>query len=442
MKKQWYRLDNAALIFPAIIRKNWNNVFRVSATFREAVDPEILNRAIAEIKPRFPTCFVRLRAGFFWYYLETVGEAPKAREDYAYPLTHMTKKELHTCCVRFLYYGNRIAAEFFHSVTDGTGGMALLQNLTAVYLELKDGKKIPREGNLVDIREAPKSEEMRDCFQSCGAQGAIGRTEDTAYHLSGTPEEAGFRHIVTGVLPTEKLLEKAHEQGVTVTAYLAATLAEAVGQLQAGKGKTGKRAKPVKITIPVNLRKTFGMNTMRNFTLAVNLGYDPRLGEYTFEEICRLIGHQLAAETIRQKMAGRVTKNVGQQRNMILRLVPLPVKTFCMRMVYALSGEKKGCLNLSNMGEIRLPEEMSEAIERFEFIIGVQYTYPNNCSVVSFKGKTYVNMIRSIRESELERLVFSRLVERGIPVEIESNSPRAVRMGLTEWIRAHRTRKG
>ena len=35
----------------------------------------------------------------------------------------MTKKELHTCCVRFLYYGWRIAAEFFHSVTDGTGGM-------------------------------------------------------------------------------------------------------------------------------------------------------------------------------------------------------------------------------------------------------------------------------------------------------------------------------
>ena len=42
MKKQWYRLDNAALIFPAIIRKNWNNVFRVSATLKEPVDPEVL----------------------------------------------------------------------------------------------------------------------------------------------------------------------------------------------------------------------------------------------------------------------------------------------------------------------------------------------------------------------------------------------------------------
>ena len=55
MKKQWYRLDNAALIFPAIIRKNWNNVFRVSATLKEPVDPEVLNRAIGDLKPRFPT---------------------------------------------------------------------------------------------------------------------------------------------------------------------------------------------------------------------------------------------------------------------------------------------------------------------------------------------------------------------------------------------------
>ena len=31
-------------------------------------------------------------------------------------------------------------------------------------------------------------------------------------------------------------------------------------------------------------------------------------------------------------------------------------------------------------------------------------------------------MIRGIKESELERLVFSRLVELGVPVEIESKS--------------------
>ena len=421
MKKKWYRLDNAALIFPAIIRRNWNNVFRVSATLTEPVDPDTLNRAIAELLPRFPTCFVRLRTGFFWYYLETITKAPKAQQDFAYPLTHMTRRELKTCCVRFLYYENRIAVEVFHSVTDGTGGLILLQNLTARYLALRYGTEIPPEGNIVDITEAPKAEETRDCFLSCGAARAISRAEDTAYRLSGTPETGRVRNIITGILPADVLVEKAHEQNVTVTAYLAAVLAEAVAGRQTAEGRTGKKARPVKITVPVNLRRTFGMTTLRNFTLAVNIGFDPRLGEYTHEQICALMGHLLAAETIPQRMAGRVAKNVDLQNILLLRLIPLPVKRICMRTVYSLSGENKGCLNLSNMGVVKLPDAMAEKVERIEFIIGVQYTYPNNCSVVTYGGKTYISMIRGIRETDLERRFFARLVELGIPVEIESN---------------------
>ena len=358
------------------------------------MDPEVLDRAIEELKPRFPTYFVRLRRGFFWYYLETILKAPKSQKDFAYPLTHMTRRELKTCCVRFLYYNNRIAVEVFHSVTDGTGGLILLKNLTARYLELKHGMEIPPEGHIVDIKDKP----------------------------NGTPEADRFRHIITGIVPADKLKEKAHEQGVTVTAFLAAVLAEAIEQRQLAEGRTGRKARPVKITIPVNLRKTFGMNTLRNFTLAVNIGFDPRLGSYTHEQICSLMGHQLAAETIPQRMAGRVAKNVDLQQNLLLRLIPLPIKKICMRTVYMLSGENKGCLNLSNMGVVTVPEAMQPLVERFEFVIGVQYTYPNNCSVATYNGKTYISMIRGIMESELERLVFSRLVELGVPVEIESNS--------------------
>ena len=420
MRKQWYRLDNAALIFPAVMRKNWNNVFRVSVTLKDTVDPGLLNRAAAELLPRFPAIFVRLRTGFFWYYLETVAEAPKAEEDYAWPLTPMSRRKLRKCCIRILYYQNRIAVEFFHSVTDGTGGMAFLQNLAARYLTLKEGLTIPAEGNIVDPGEPPKAEEVRDCFQLCAAKASVSRAEENAYRLRGNPEEDYFRHIVTGILPTDVLLEKAHEQGTTVTGWLAAVMAEAVLARQKEDPRPG-RSRHIKITVPVNLRRIFGMNTMRNFTLAVNIGFDPRLGEYTHGEICRLMHHQLAAETIRQRMAGRVATNVNLQRSLPLRLTPLPLKTLAMRLVYALSGESKGCLNISNMGTVTLPEAMAPYVERFDFIIGVQYSYPNNCSVVSWQGKTYISMIRGIRDSELERLFFSSLVEKGIPVEIESN---------------------
>ena len=420
MKKQWYRLDNAALIFPAVMRKNWNNVFRVSVTLKEKVDPKILEQAAADLLPRFPTMYVRLRTGFFWYYLETVSEAPRAEEDYAWPLTPMTRRKLKKCCIRILYYQNRIAVEFFHSVTDGTGGMTYLQNLTARYLTLKEGTFIPAEGRILDPADPPKEEETRDCFQLCTVRASVTRAEENAYRLHGNPEEGFFRHIVTGIVPTEKLLEKAHEQGVTVTAYLSAVMAEAVLARQQEDPTIGRR-RHIKITVPVNLRKTFGLQTLRNFTLAVNIGFDPRLGEYTHEEICRLMYHQLAAETIRQRMAGRVATNVNLQRSLPLRLIPLPVKTLAMRLVYALSGESKGCLNISNMGVVTLPDVMAPYVERFDFIIGVQYSYPNNCSVVSWQGKTYISMIRGIRDSDLERLFFSALVEKGIPVDIESN---------------------
>ena len=420
MKKQWYRLDNAALIFPAVMRKNWNNVFRVSVTLKDKVDPEILEQAAADLMERFPTMYVRLRTGFFWYYLETVSEAPRAEEDYAWPLTPMSRRKLNKCCIRILYYQNRIAVEFFHSVTDGTGGMTYLQNLTARYLTLKEGAVIPAEGRILDPAEPPKAEETRDCFQLCAAKACVTRAEENAYRLHGNPEEGFFRHIVTGIVPTERLLEKAHEQGVTVTAYLAAVMAEAVLARQQEDPAVGRR-RHIKITVPVNLRKTFGLETLRNFTLAVNIGFDPRLGDYSHEEICRLMHHQLAAEAIPQRMAGRVATNVNLQRSLPLRLIPLPVKTLCMRLVYALSGESKGCLNISNMGVVTLPEAMTPYVERFDFIIGVQYSYPNNCSVVSWQGKTYISMIREIRDSELERLFFSALVEKGIPVDIESN---------------------
>ena len=281
MKRQWYRLDNAALIFPAIIRKNWNNVFRVAVTLKEPVDPDLLSQAAADLRPRFPTVFVRLKAGFFWYYLETIPEAPKAELDYAYPLTHMSRKQLKTCCIRIFYYENRIAVEFFHSVTDGTGGINFLQNLTARYLSLKTGKEIPAEGVIVNWQDSPKPEETRDCFLLCDAPGAIGRAEANAYRLSGNPETDQYRHIVMGIVPTDVLKAKAKEQGVTITAYLAAVLAEAVRDRQDMEGKPPKRLKPVKITIPVNLRKTFGLDTMRNFALAVNIGFDPKLGEYS-----------------------------------------------------------------------------------------------------------------------------------------------------------------
>ena len=424
MKRKWFRLDNAALIFPAVMRRGWNNAFRLSVTLTDEIDPDCLERAAGDLRPRFPTFFVRLKTGFFWYYLEeTDGPIPIQRE-YAYPLTRMSRRELRSSCVRILWFQDRIAVEFFHSVTDGTGGMIFLQNLTARYLELKYGAEIPGEMSILNLKDSPRENEIRDCFLVCSGRYAAGRREENAYRLRGEPEPDRFRHLTTGIVSTPELLRAAHGYGVSVSVFLASVMAWAVMGKQRYE-RPEKRLKPVKITIPVNLRKVFGTDTLRNFALTVNIGVDPKFGEYSFEQLCASMAHQLALETVPQKMAGRIAANVNPQQNALVRIMPLPVKNLVMRGVYAASGECKGCLNVSNLGQVNVPAAMERYIRRFEFIIGVQYSYPNNCSVVSYGGRTFISMIRSTKDSELERRFFSGLVERGVAVEIESNERRA-----------------
>ena len=419
-QKKWYRLDTAALIFPAVARRDWSNAFRVSATLAEAIDPEVLQRAVDDMRRRFPTFFVTLRRGFFWYYLERSDLPVKVRQDYAYPLTFMSRRELLQNCLRVLYYKNRIAVECFHAVTDGHGGCVFLCNLVARYLELKRGISIPKEGLLRNLAEPPSAEELEDSFLKNAAEVASGRREERSCRLRGTPEPDGFRTLTTGIVNTQSLLDTAHRFKVTVTALLAAVMVESIIGMQNDR-LPRKRQRAVKVTIPVNLRRLFHSGTLRNFSLVLNVGVDPRFGEYSLEELCGAIYHQLCAGATRQNMAGMIAANVQPQQLAVLRLAPVFVKNLAMDFVYRRIGEGGGSLNISNITGLPLPEIMTAHVKRLEFIIGPQRSYPNNCSVLSYGGKTCINMIRNIRESELERRFFSRLVALGIPVEIECN---------------------
>ena len=418
--KRWMRLDNAALIFPAIRNSRWVNTFRISAELTETVDPAVLAQAVKDLKPRFPSFYVRLGTGAFWYYLQQIDEAPAPRPEYAYPLSHMGKREQRRCCFRVLYHENRIAAEFFHVITDGKGGEIFVKSLVARYLELRYGITVPKEGGIRDIADKARPEEVQDAFRKYTGEVPMTRREDTVYHLFGTPDGTGFMHIITGLIPTDELVKKAREYHSTVTGFLSAVMIKTIIDMQDCHIR-GKKRRPVKISVPINMRKVFGAETLRNFTLVLNIGVDPRLKEYTLEEICREYRNQMALELTPEKMAARIAANVLPAQNKLLRVAPLFIKNMAMRWVYSRYGERKGCINISNLGLIDMPAVMQDHVKRIDFVVGVQLTYPNNCSVASCGNVTAVNMIRSIQETELERRFFTNLVKLGIPVAVESN---------------------
>ena len=420
---RWMRLDNAAKIYPASKKRNWSNVFRLSVTLGEEVDPEILQSAVDVTVKRFPSIAVRLRRGMFWYYLEEIGTTLEIRKEHSYPLTHMPFDDILKCAVRVLYYRNRIAVEFFHAVADGNSGLIFLKSLTAEYPEQKHGISIPFEQGVFNRREQPAEEEFSDDFIKYSGRVSAKRAEATAYQLKGRLESGGYKNLIIASLDVKSVLEKARSYGVSLTEFIVAVMIASFMDLQ-DERVPKKRQKPVKVLAPVNLRRLFPSRSLRNFVLYVTPGIDPKMGEYTFEEIVHEVHNQMTLEITPQRMASRIRANVKMEQMFILKILPLFIKNIGMKIVYDLTGEKKSCITVSNLGAVRVPPEMEKYIERFGFTLGVQLTSPNNCSVISYGDKLYIGLIRSIEEPVLEQKFIGRLKALGLHVRLESNQRR------------------
>ncbi len=422
-KLRWVGLDNAAKIYPAARTRSWINVFRLSATLKEEVDVSILQSALDVTVRRFPTISARLRRGMFWYYLEQLPKAPDVRVENSFPLSPMTYSELRTCAFRTIVHKNRIAVEFFHSLTDGTGGMVFLKTLLAEYVTQKYGEHVPRECGILGRLEEPSADEMEDSFLRYAGDVAASRQENTAFHLKGQKEPDGYLHLTCFSLPVRQVLEKAHEYGATMTEFLTAVMMRALIRVQELRVPLVHRRRPVKVLVPVNLRTLFPSSTLRNFALYSTPEVDTRLGEYTFPELIRAVHHKLGLEVNPKVMGSKLTTNVNSEKSVILQMTPLFIKNMAMKLVFRLFGECKSCLTVSNLGQVKLPEEVSKYIDRFDFVIGPQSQAPSNCGVLSFGDTLYINFIRNVVECDLEREFHFALMEHGLCATVESNNP-------------------
>lgn len=418
---RWVRLDNAAKIYPAARRKNWSNIYRESVTLREDVDCDVLKSALEVTMGRFPSIAARLRRGLFWYYLQQIESAPELREEYSYPLVYMSHEEMRKCALRVIVYHNRIAVEFFHALTDGNGALVFLKNLVAEYLEQKHGITIPAEHGILDRKAEPTEEELEDCFPKNAGPVPASRKDTNAWHMYGTPQPGGFLHMTCFRIPVKEALEVAHRYHATLTAFMSAVIMMALQNLQKEKNPVTKKQKRIKLLIPINLRQLFPSTTLRNFVMYTIPEIDPRLGEYTLEEICKVVQHKMGTEFTAKQISRVIATNVNDEKNPLIRLIPLPIKNAVMKAVFDSVGEKKACLSLSNLGQIKVPEIMKDYIQRFDFILGVQAAAPYNCGMLSFGDTIYLNFIRNIKEPELERHVHAVLRDLGLPVTVESN---------------------
>ncbi|MBQ8174336.1 MAG: alpha/beta hydrolase [Clostridia bacterium] len=421
-KLRWMTLDNAAKIFPAARTRHWSNVFRLSATLNEEVDLSVLQSALDVTVRRFPSIAVRVRRGLFWYYLEQIPKAPVIAQEQPFPLARMPFDDIRRCAFRVVAYERRVAVEFFHALTDGNGGLVFLKTLVAEYIYQKYGEKVPLGNGVLDRLEEPSEAEMEDSFLRYAGPHQASRADTDSFRITGPREPDGFKTNTTFILDAEDILARAKTEGVTVTAYLASALLLAADRLQRERVKNPRQRKHVKVHVPVNLRKIFPSRTLRNFILYAVPGIDPRLGEYEFSEVCHIVQHQMKLQITEKNMAAMIATNVGSERMLAVRVVPLFLKNIIMKSIFNAVGERKSCFSFSNLGAVNMPPEFCRHVERLDFVLGAQASAPYNTSLITYGGKMYLNIIRNMAEPVFERVLYDVLRELGIRAVIESNA--------------------
>ncbi len=411
---EWFKLDNAAIIYPSIKDENWTFVYRISAILTESVNAEILQQAVEDTMPRFPTFNVGLKQGIFWNYFEEKSTCPKVKKESKFPCHNFDIFSSKDHIVRVLYFNNRVSIECFHGIADGRGSLKFFNSLLRRYFILS-GVEINSETGCLSTLDKPRKEECEDAFaiySNKGIKSAHG--ERKAFHIKGTVEDFGVVNTTMGTMSVSQVKEVAKHYNCSLTEFLVSSLAYCIWK------KNKKHKRPIKISVPIDLRQFFETETLRNFSGYINVEVPVKQGEYVLPEIIEIVKKELK-RIDENYLTAFINSNVAMQRNFFIKIVPLFLKNLFIKLFFKAWGETYQTINISNLGRVVVPDEFAERIEKYSVDLGRPKYNAKTAGVISFADKMVFSFSSKVKENDLEQAYFSYLASLGIDILIESN---------------------
>lgn len=408
----WLTLDNAATIYPSIREEKWDFVYRVSAVLNNLVDIEVLQKAVDDITPRFPSFFVKLKNGFFWNYFESQEKRLLVEKEEKFPCSRFgDKKNKHI--IRVLVYNHRISVECFHAIADGRSSLKFLNSLLKRYFVLL-GESVSSSEGCLDYLDKPRREEIVDSFfEYADNSKKLKHKENKAFFITGTQEESGVINSTIGIMSVAQLKEIAKKHNAKLFELIVATLAFVIAR----RAKNSSR--PVKISVPIDLRQFFESESLRNFSGYINIEV-PCSNYNSPIEVLPYVQSSMQ-EITKDRMQGFINGNVSMQKNFFIKIIPLFIKNFFIKQCFKVWGESYQTLALSNLGLVQVPQEFSSLVDYYEFNVGRPKYNAKSAGLISFGDKLVFTMSSKIKENTTERDFFMELVKMGAEVTINTN---------------------
>ena len=377
-------------------------------------------KAVSMVENRFPYYKVRLKKGFFWYYLEYIPLSIPVEVDDKSPCRKFPKNSL---LLRILVKNNRLSVEFSHILSDGSGAFQFLKTLLILYSK-ECGASIPANYEFYRPDDEISEEEYEDAYKRYFKEDIPPVVKKSkAFHLPYALKTPPRFEITNAILSIDKVKSKAKAKGVTITDYLAAVYLYVLQEIhqELNSFNRFKKHKFIRLEVPVDLRNIFQSKTMRNFTLFVMPEIDLRLGHYTFDEIIRRVYHQMRLETDEKLISKNISRNVGSERKIYVKSIPLVLKSLILKMKFYSLGASQYSGVVTNLGKAKLPQETENMTDYF----AITAPPPNkmlkaNCGIIGFGDKLVLSFGNITKSKELEEKIFKFLKNEGIDVTIEN----------------------
>ena len=412
---RWDRLDNVANLFPAIAGESMTNVYRISVTLYETIDGALLQQALDIVLPKMDGFNVRLRKGLFWYYFEENGKpAPTVVKEHSFPCRYIRPNKNRSYLFRVTYYERRINLEVFHVLTDGMGGLNFLRELTYQYLRLAH-TELATAGDYLDSETSLNLEDsfLRNYKRMMPRDFA----RKKAYLIKGRSLPEGEFGLIHGYLPITQVKEAIKKYDISVNTYLVSCFAYSIYTVGLKRGPSDK---PIRIAVPVNLRSYYDSVTTKNFFIMISAEFCPDERVYSFAEVAKCINDSLKSQMNKEHLEDLFSYGVGNQKNLLLRMFPLPIKSLAMRFVYNQSATAHTS-TVTNIGKVQVDEAYEPYIERFHAFLTVSKAQYLKGTICAFKDDYVFTFSTTLADTAIERAFFKQLTEDDIDVTIETN---------------------
>ena len=407
-KNHWHKLDNVAKVF-SMDQENNTNMFRYSVILKQNINKSILTKALQKSLETFKSYKVKLGSGLFWNYLEYNSKNPLVTKEDEIPCQHIKFKRNNDYLFKVTYYKNKINLDVFHVLTDGAGALKFLKSIISNYLSLKYKLKYPKQtGNLLYQDQYLKNYDKKiktknKYIPAYQLPGKINKNINNTYHY------------IIDILKIKKVCK---ENQVTITEYITALYIYAIYLSMYHK----KVKKDIVITLPIDLRKYYKVDTLSNFFVCTNINANiNQKAKTTFKDILNQVHYEFKEKLELDNIKSYLTRDVKLGTNIIIRLVPLPIKKTIMKLVFTIAGTTSTS-TLSNVGIIDIENKYKKYIDNILVLVMPNKKEKMKCSICSYDSKLNITINSRIDDTKFEKTFFKLLETQITNIKLESNT--------------------